>query len=150
MSWISDVKDEIKNLELSKKKLRSFGLLVGGVFLLISFWLLFSHKDGSVNANNHLFTYVLLLFGGILFLTGVFFPSFLKNPYKIWMGIAFFIGWIVSRILIAILFYVVVTPLGIVAKLFGKEFLDVKFRDNKNSYWVMKSPNKQIDYRKMF
>jgi hypothetical protein len=66
------------------------------------------------------------------------------------MGLAIAMGWVVSRILIMILYYIVVTPLGIAAKLFRKEFLDLKFRDNKDSYWVIKSVDSKNDYKKMY
>ena len=39
MSWIKDVKEEIKALEISKKSLRNFGLLVGGIFFLLGLWI---------------------------------------------------------------------------------------------------------------
>jgi hypothetical protein len=66
------------------------------------------------------------------------------------MGLAFALGWIVSRILITILFYMVVTPVSFIAKIFGKKFLDLKFRDSNNSYWIIRSSDSETDYRKMF
>ena len=150
MSWISDVKTEIKNLELGRKKLRSFGLLVGGIFILISAWIFFSQRDEFPEATNYTFAYILSVAGGILFISGALFPLILKTPYKIWMGLAFATGWVVSRILIMILYYIVVTPLGIIAKLFRKEFLDLKFKDNKDSYWVIKPKDSKINYKKMY
>ena len=70
MSWISDIKTELKALELSKKKLRSFGLLVGGIFLLISAWIFFSQRNELPETSNYTFAYMLLVIGGILFLQG--------------------------------------------------------------------------------
>lgn len=150
MSWISDVKTELKALELSKKKLRSFGLLVGGVFLLISAWIFFSQRNELSETSNYTFAYIFLIVGGILFLFGVLSPLLLKTPYKIWMGLAIAMGWVVSRVLIMILFYIVVTPISLIAKLSGKKFLDLKFRDNKSSYWVIKPKDAKIDYKKMY
>lgn len=150
MSWISDVKTELKALELSKKKLRSFGLLVGGVFLLISAWIFFSQRNELSETSNYTFAYIFLIVGGILFLFGAMSPLLLKTPYKIWMGLAIAMGWVVSRVLIMILFYIVVTPISLIAKLSGKKFLDLKFRDNKSSYWVIKPKDAKIDYKKMY
>ena len=150
MSWISDIKTELKALELSKKKLRSFGLLVGGIFLLISAWIFFSQRNELPETSNYTFAYMLLVIGGILFLFGGLFPLLLKTTYKIWMGLAIAMGWVVSRILIMILFYLVVTPISLIAKLSGKEFLDLKFRDNKSSYWVIKPKDTKINYKKMY
>ncbi|HVO76333.1 MAG TPA: SxtJ family membrane protein [Ignavibacteriaceae bacterium] len=150
MSWISDVKSEIKALDLSKKKLRNFGLMVGGVFLLIAGWIHFKQIQKLPGTENYLFVYLFSLIGGVLFILGLISPGILKSVYRIWMGLAFAMGWIVSPILIMILYYIVVTPLGIAAKLFRKEFLDLKFRDNKDSYWVIKSVDSKNDYKKMY
>ena len=142
MSWINDVKTEIASLELSKKKLRNFGLLVGGIFLVIS--ILFFLKD------NNVMPYIFLIIGGILFLFGAFSPQLLKTTYKIWMGFSFAIGWVISRILLMILFYIIVTPIGLISKLIKKEFLKLRFKSKKDSYWVIKPGDKQIDYTKMY
>ena len=143
MSWINDVKTEILELELSKKKLRSFGLLVGGIFILISIWFYFK-------ISNYTTAYILFILGTILLLAGLAIPLLLKVPYKIWMGLSFAIGWVVSRILITSLYFIVVTPLGLIAKLVGKKFLDRDYNDKKDSYWILKPDNKKIDYRKMY
>ena len=45
MSWIKDVKEELKALDISKKSLRNFGLLVGGIFLLLGFWIYYSSQS---------------------------------------------------------------------------------------------------------
>jgi len=150
MSWISDVKTDLKALELSKKKLRNFGLLVGGIFLLLSVWIFFSQRNRLPETSNYTFAYIFLVVGGILFLFGALFPLLLKTTYKIWMGLAIAMGWVVSRILLIILFYLVVTPIRLIAKLSGKKFLDLKFRDNKSSYWVIKPKDAKIDYKKMY
>ena len=143
MSWINDVKTEILELELSKKKLRNFGLLVGGIVILISIWFYFKKS-------NYTTSYILLIFGAILVLSGIVVPLLLKVPYKIWMGLSFAIGWVVSRILITSLYFIVVTPLGLIAKLVGKKFLDRDYDDKKDSYWILKPNNKKIDYKKMY
>jgi hypothetical protein len=150
MSWISDVEAELKALEFSKKKLRNFGLLVGGILLLISVWIFFSQRNELPETSNYTFAYIFLVLGGFLFLFGAFVPLLLKTTYKIWMGLAIAMGWFISRILIMILFYTIVTPIALIAKLFKKDFLDLKFRDDKNSYWIVKPKDVKIDYKKMY
>jgi len=143
MSWISDVRNEVTGLDLSKSSLRKFGLLVGGILIALSLWFIFRDKWETVRL-------ILLVIGSFLLLAGLFFPFVLKGLYKIWMGLAFAIGWVVSRILIAILFYLVVTPAGFVARLTGKKFLDVDMRKKKDSYWIPKSSEKKNNYEKMY
>lgn len=141
MSWIKDVKDELKALEISTKALRNFGLLVGGIFLLIGIWIYYSSQSFVGN--------IFIAVGSLLMIFGVFVPNSLANVYKIWMGLAFAMGWLVSRILLTILFYLGITVIGLIAKIAGKKFLDVKFRDGKNSYWVLRDDSK-VDYTKMY
>lgn len=141
MSWIKDVKDELNALDISTKALRKFGLPVGGIFLLIGIWIYYSSQN-----------FVGLIFiavGSMLMIFGMFMPNSLANIYKLWMGLAFAIGWIVSRILLTVLFYLVITLIGSIARIAGKKFLDVKFRDGKNSYWVVRGDSK-VDYTKMY
>lgn len=142
MSWIKDVAHELKELDVSKKSLVKFGMTVGGIFLLLA--LLFMYKNIFEN-----FRIVLLVVGGYLFIGGIIFPERLKSVYKIWMGFAFALGWIVSRFILSVLFIFVMTPVGIIAKISGKKFLDIKWKEAKDSYWIPKE-NKVIDYEKMF
>lgn len=142
MSWIKDVAHEIKELDVSKKSLRKFGLTLGTI--LLAFSLFFSMKEIFP-----LLRSFFLAIGGLLFIGSFIFPEQLKYAYRIWMGFAFALGWVVSRFILVILFVLVLTPLGLLAKLFGKKFLDLKFRDGKDSYWIPKEKRK-IDYEKMY
>lgn len=65
-----------------------------------------------------------------------------KTIQKIWMSLAIIIGWLVTRAILIILFYLVVIPIGILAKMFGKHFLDTKFDTNVDSYWIPKQYTK--------
>lgn len=139
MSWIKDVLHELNSLDLSTKSLRKFGITIGIILIIISILLW----------NSLALRVIFITTGGILFLSGLIFPVNLKTLYKIWMGFAFALGWLVSRIILTILFIFVMIPIGILAKLFGKRFLDIKWKDGKDSYWIPKE-NKMIDYEKMY
>ena len=141
MSWTKDVKDELKALDISTKALRKFGLLVGGIFLLIGIWIYYSSQS--------FIGIIFISVGALLLIFGLLFPNSLSGVYKIWMGLAFALGWIMSRVLLIILFYGVITTIGFIARIFGKKFIDLKFKDGKNSYWI-KKPDSNIDYSKMY
>ena len=142
MSWINDVKDELKSLEISKKILRKFGLLVGGIFFLFGFWIYYSSQS---------FVGIIFLFIGILlFAFGLLFPNALSSAYKVWMRLAFALGWIMSRVLLIVLFYFVLTPVGFIAKIVGKKFLDIDYTVKKESYWIIRSSDMKTDYSKMY
>ena len=143
MSLIKDIKDDLSSLDLSPGSLRKFGIVVGSVFLLLS--ALFYYKNSRFSVISILF------FTGLsLVISGFAFPVFLKWIYKIWMLIAFVLGWFVSRIILTALYFGVVTPISAAAKISGKKFLDVKFKDGKNSYWIKARSLQEKNYEKLF
>lgn len=143
MSWISEVRAEIKRLDVSRKNLKKFALTIGFVLLLITLWL--TLKDLSLNVRNFLGAI------GILFLlAGLIFPKSLTVIYKIWMTLALAVGWWISRFLLVLFFYIVITPVGFIARLSGKRFMDIDMRKKKDSYWVNKDRKKEINYQKMY
>ena len=145
MRWIKEISKEIKALDTSSKEIRKFGLVIAialgviGSFVYVKF--------GN-------FDVVGWLWGiGLLFLIlGFILPSVLRPVYRIWMLLAYFIGGIVSRVILTVLFYVVLTPTGLVLRLFGKDVLDQKFDKRQESYWVKKdlSGHTKEQYRKMY
>jgi hypothetical protein len=141
MSWINDVREEIRNLDISKKSLRKFGISVGMVLSILSIWMIYKDHVPSLRI-------YLGVIGVLLIITGVTYPGILKHVYKVWMGLAFAIGWVVSRILLLLLFYLFVVPIGLISHLVGKEFMDIKMNKVKETYWVKK--NKKTNYEKMY
>jgi hypothetical protein len=143
MSWISDVRGEIRQLRGTPKELRKFGLVVGTIFMMIA--AIGVYKIWSVVA-----IAVFVLAGLLLLLGGLFSRNALRLVYKVWMGIAFAVGWIVSRVILILLFYLVITPVSVLARVFGKRFIDIDYRTKRDSYWVSKSPAEIKNYDKMF
>ena len=92
---------------------------------------------------------VFIILGIFLILFGALFPKFLKSVYRYWMTAAFVLGWFVSRFLLTILFFMVLTPIALIAKLFKKEFLNLNYKQNQQSYWIKKTTSK-INYEKMY
>jgi hypothetical protein len=141
MSWINDVREEIRNLDISKKSLRKFGISVGLVLSIVAIWMMYKDNIPSLR------TYLGII-GVLLIIAGVTYPLALKHIYKLWMGLAFAMGWVVSRILLLILFYLFVVPIGLISRLVGKEFMDINMNKVKETYWVRK--NKKTNYEKMY
>ena len=67
------------------------------------------------------------------------------------MTFAVIIGWIMTRIILAILFFFIITAIGALARLFGKDFLNLK-PDNRDSFWNMRNRDRELnqDYEKQF
>ncbi len=117
---------EIKNIKSTRKDLRNFGMLVGGVLLVLGA-ILFWYGKGSA-------PYILGA-GGVLFACGVIFPTILTPLQKVWMALAVVMGFIMTRVILTILFFIVITPLGVGFRLAGKRPLDIKIDRSAKSYW---------------
>lgn len=93
------------------KELRKFGLLVGGVFAFIGVWPLVWRGDSL-----RLWAVGL---GAILMIAGLAVPSLLGPLFKAWMKVGHVLGWINTRIILSIIFFGIITPMGVVMRAFG-------------------------------
>ena len=143
MSWISDVRDELTKLDQSIKSLKKFGILVGSVFSLITLWLFYRDSSSFIK-------YITGGIGVILILLGIFYPRILKSIHKVWMGLALSMGWIVSRILLTLLFILVTIPIGILTRLLGKDLISHKIEKERTSYWILKTKQDKTHFEKMY
>jgi len=135
--------DEIKNIKTGKSDLRKFGITIGTVFLIIGGFLFWKEKE--------LFK-LFLTIGIVLFATGIVIPAFLTPAYWAWMVFATLLGWVMTRVILTLLFYVIFTPIGLIGRSFGKQFLDLKLDSSKLSYWYMRTVNTSNgkNYEKQF
>lgn len=118
--------EEIKNIKSAKRDLRNFGLTVGIALGLLGAVLWWFNKGA----------YPYFIGGGLLLIvTGLSIPVILKPLQKVWMTFAVVMGWIMARVILTLLFYLVFTVIGLAARMFGKDFLSLKRRGNEASYW---------------
>lgn len=119
--------EEIKQLKSGSRELRKFGLLVGGVFAMLGvlMW---------VRGRAH-FPYFLAP-GVLLLALGAVFPKGLKPAYLAWMSLAIVLGFVVSNVLLTVFFFLVITPVGLAARCFGKDFLRLKMDRQAKTYWL--------------
>ena len=134
---------EIRNIKESKKDLRRFGLTVGIVLLAIASLLYWNGKENYTAFG---------IFGGFLVVVSMLFPIILRPLNKIWMTLAILMGWIMTRVILIVIFFIVLTPLGLIARLIGKDFLDLKIDKEKNSYWEVRDKKGEaaVDYERQF
>jgi hypothetical protein len=135
--------EEIKSIKETKEDLRKFGYTVGGALLIISAFLFWFEKA----------SYIYFAVPGILLILGGFIvPQLLRPLNKAWMTLAILLGWVMTRVILTILFYLVITPIGFIAKLARKDFLNLKIDKHQESYWVMRERKslKPIDYDRQF
>jgi len=136
--------EEIKNIKSGKKELRKFGIIMGTVIGVIGGLLFWREKD----------YYIYFLGVAAAFFLFSFTITFILKPiHKFWMGLAVLMSWGMTRVILSILFYLGITPISFLARLFGKDFLGLKFnKNNTNSYWIPKERKKfeRDSYEKQF
>ncbi len=137
------VLEEIKEIKSDKKELRKFGYTIGIALLVIGTALLWSGKPSS--------PYFISL-GVINCLIGLIYPFLLKPVHKIWMSFSVVLGFIMTRIILTILFYLVFMPMRFIARIFGKKFIDLNFQEETDSYWNKRETKKyeSIDTERQF
>jgi Na+/glutamate symporter len=137
------IREELKHLQTRPRDLRKFAFLVGGVFLLLGLWFFFRHKPW------HPWFWIP---GMALIGFGALAPTALKPVYLGWMALAFMLGLVVSTVLLTLFFYLVITPIGLLARLLGKDFLARKW-SNASSYWLIRpaaGPKNPGEYEQQF
>ena len=113
---------------IKKSSNRSFGIVFFIVFLLVSIYPLINDEEIRIWS---LIISLIFLFLGLL-------NSQILTPLnQIWFKLGIFLGKIVSPIVMGIIFFLVVTPTGIIMRLLGKDLLNLK-KDAKETYWLKK------------
>lgn len=113
------------------REVRKFGLMFALICTLVAGYSFY--KSGTV------WPY---FGGGAIFflLTGLFVHPVLRPIYIGWMKFAFVLAWINTRILLGVFFYGIITPIGLLMRLFGKDLLDQKIDRNATTYWKKRDP----------
>mgnify|MGYP001223742823 CR=1 FL=1 len=114
------------NFEIKISSNRSFGIVFFVVFLLIGFYLYIN--DGS------LFIWSLIV-SLIFLILGLLNSKILTPLNKIWFKFGLFLGKIISPLIMGVIFFLVVTPIGLIMRVFKKDLLNLKFNNN-SSYWI--------------
>lgn len=117
------------NAVMPYKQERQFGFLFSFVFVIVAFWPLWPLWP------RHAPNFYWLAVAGIWLLTALVYPRILAPLYKGWMAFGHVLGWINARIILGIVFFVVVMPIGLVMRLFGKDFLRMR-KNRSGSYWI--------------
>ena len=108
---------------------RSFGIVFFIFFLFVALYPLFNNEDLKLWS---------LIISIIFLILGLLNSKVLTPLNRIWFKFGIILGKIVSPFVMGVIYFLIVTPIGLIMKLFGKDLLNLKY-ENKNSYWIEKS-----------
>ena len=111
----------------SKSSNRSFGLLFFIIFLIVGLWPL---KNGD-NIN---FYFILVSF--IFLILGLINSKLLYPLNKLWIKFGEILGIIIAPIVMALVYFVILTPVSFIVRIFGKDLLSLKLLKDKETYWI--------------
>jgi carbamoyltransferase len=123
-NWL---KREYDKIDRSPPALKRFGLTTGGLLLLVALFLIARHRF----AGNPLAIAAALIIG-----LAEFIPSRLSLLHRVWIQLSLIIGWVMTRLLLTLFFFLVVTPIGLLQRFVGKCPLDLRRHGDEKTYWI--------------
>ena len=124
----------------SQSSNRSFGLLFFFVFLILGLWPLKNSLDPNLY----------FIFISIFFLIlGLINSKILSPLNKIWVKFGELLGIVIAPIVMALVYFIVLTPVSLIVRIFGKDLLGLKFSKKKGSYWINRK-KKRLLMKKQF
>ncbi len=144
MRWIEEITADLRSLDVTKTRLRRFAGLMALALFAIGGYIRWK-TGGEWNTTLTVLAAVCAWF----LMSGGLFPALLRPLYRVWMGLSLILGWFVSRIILIFLFYAILTPVGLIARLVGKRFMDITSEPKAETYW--KPVNKsETNFKKMY
>tara|TARA_A100000164_G_scaffold300769_1_gene275787 strand:+ start:336 stop:716 length:381 start_codon:yes stop_codon:yes gene_type:complete len=111
---------------------RGFGLLFSLVFFIIGLWPLLKSESPRV---------VFLIFSFTFLALGLINSKILTPLNKSWIKFGELLGGIIAPIIMAVVYFAVLTPISLLVRLTGKDLLKIKFSKKKNTYWIKREKN---------
>jgi hypothetical protein len=118
-----------------RKKLRSFGLLVGAILLAWGAWRLYRQRTHGVP---------MVAIGGALAMLGLVVPQVLRLPYRAWMALGHLLGVLNTRLLLLLAYFLLIVPIGLVRRLIAGSSLAARERrlpDGTRTYFKERQPD---------
>lgn len=145
MGLIREVAEQVAALQEDRGTLRKFGFTIAIALAVLGAAVFLVGKKPAA-------AQVLWGVAGALAVAGGLFPPALRWPHKVWMTLAFLIGWMVSRIILGIVFFLVITPIGSLMRILGKDLLNERIDRNAESYWIRREAREDDPgrYEKLF
>ena len=103
------------------------------IFFLIYLWLFFKYQ------NNQIWVFIL---GFIFLVLGLLNSKILKYPNLLWIKFGYFLGIIISPIIMGVIFFLVITPINVIMKIFQKDVIGLK-KKGRNTYWLNRNDDRK-------
>ena len=126
----------------TRRQLRDFGLLVGGIFGAIGLWpIVWRHQSPRLWA---------VALAVVLMLPALVAPRILTPVYRAWMALAAALAWVNTRIVLGLVFFAVVTPIGLAMRLLGRDPMRRRFDRTGESYRIPRVPRPATHMMRQF
>jgi len=132
--------------EATKSDLRKFGLIMGSMFAFI-FGLLFPWIGDKTSETWPIWPFIVM---AVFWLTALLAPQVLKPINEAWIKIGNILGFINSRIILGIMFFLLILPIGLILKAFGKDSMNRKYNKETDSYRKIVTPRNKNHLEKPF
>ena len=132
-----------KIVKLNRKYLREFGLLTGTIIAVL-FGLIIPWVKG------HSFSFVPWMIAVIFWLLSLLTPMTLKPIYHTWMKIGAVLGWINTRLILGLIFYGIMMPMGLIMHLLKRDTMSKNFDVNLSTYRLISQPKNKTNMEKPF
>lgn len=142
--WINSIRNEIGSIKKTPVDFKKFGLSFGSIliiYVVIADWKQWWGIDVLFSIS---------VIGVFFIVVGLIKSRFLKVFYYYWMCVAIIIGVSFSWILLIFIYYFLISPMAIIARLFDIEFLPGLTKKNMNTYWKKRDQNIKNNFEKMF
>jgi hypothetical protein len=149
---LREIKRSLRVLDVGPKAIRNFGIMFCVVFFVLVGLIVYKHWEQWSIIAHHPWAWGFALAGFFALGLGYLWPKVLIGPYRLWMGFALLLGVIMSGIILSVVFYLLITPIGLIMRLFGQDPLHRKIDRQAASYWTERPPDSNDPKRieKMF
>jgi len=132
--------NEINTAEVTNSDLRKFGFIMGGMFALI-FGLIFPWIGDRTKDTWPIWPFIVM---AVFWAVAVVAPQILRPVNEIWIKVGNVLGFINSRIILGVMFFAMIFPIGMLLKLFGKDSMNRKLDKKTDTYRIVtKQRNKE-------
>ncbi|RMF56586.1 MAG: hypothetical protein D6743_20055 [Calditrichaeota bacterium] len=135
--------EEIRNLSATPREVRKFAVTVGVAAALLLGFLFYRHKFASLWPFS---------VPAMLIVLGVAAPMVLKHVYLAWMALATVMQWLMTHVILTLLFYLAITPIGLINRLVRRDPLSLRFKPDAESYWIKREKAQRTleEYERQF